>query len=439
MACQGCHRTCLCSVLDQHSLLGFFTVLAPCKEKSCTTLNTIHREKDGNNIFKEDGKKQQDHVITPHVCPRFVMFVLVVLSNFFFYGAWSYVLVSSGDTHVNAAAGNENNNVADLKGRFGGRDLGEVIECYSNNNDRLTFEAVPAADISFYTDRSGCSIDVLNDYYYECRVPAKGELHAKSCKEFDCKKAVTNLFACLVAENSSTEVYQALSFCDLEEGTSTPATAETTKSNPDPKSKSKSASQKGEKKSEINDIVPAATVGTPLTKVQHTSVTRLAKCIKANCGTQRNEMIFQTITTIVLTAILIAIFESIVNRTYGSGDGGYCCNAECSHTRFKQVWAVILVLLLLVSVMGAILTASRAINKVKESAPQRCVYTNAIAMFSVLLRTYIPVLGATFVSQFFSLLLFQWYFYRKEAKEEESKKKGGSVVEEELELASVTN
>lgn len=458
MATAGCNWTCLCTVLDKHSLFGFFTVLSPCDRGGCCpTLRAIHQREDEylqeGSIKKKKKKKDSgtnekangsisststSSLITPHVCPRFVMFAAVVLVNFFIFSFWSYILIVRGN-YDSVRDGSDNDHVASLKGRFGGRDFTEVNECFTVNNAEMTFNVLTKTDAEILARDTGCTLDVLNRYYTECRVPkTEPNIDPKFCKALKCKAAINNLFSCLVvSKNQSTELYLALSQCgedwaskdgtEKKEGSSkrtsnresVSTTSPTAGGNGDytPGSNKRNSTGPTSSSSSVSDtsLMPLAQVGVPLTNEQGQAVTKLGSCIKADCRAQANEMAIQLVSTIVLTGLLTLVLEKIVNSAYGFGehDSGRCCGATCSRQRFCVGSGMLLVVVLAGMMVGMTMTARYALIKLKQSAPQRCILGTPQSLLGMLVTNFLPVLAMGWGTQVLTLLVSEWWAHRK--------------------------
>ena len=507
-AAAGCDRTCLCTVLDKHSLVGFLTVLPLCdRDGYCPTLRAIHRREDAflressrkrtrkkkkrhrninnkndkndENDAKNDQNHDQNHdenddkndatgatgasdasdndntgtssssLITPHLCPRFVMLAAVVLVNFFIFSFWSYVLVARGN-YSTVRDGGDNDHVASLKGRFGGRDFGEVSDCYQDNDAHLTFSVVSQAEAKTLAQNSRCTLDVLNDYYAECQVPANAQrINPQQCKAVQCKAAINNLFSCLVlSKNTFTELYTALTQCGedwaSDDGGGGKAESNTKASNREsggaatPTATGRNGNNNKNNKNNNNatgpatgtNLLPRARVGVPLSREQGQAIVKLSACIKADCRAQRNEMLIQMVTTVVLTSLLTLVLEKIVNAAYGFGGqgnsgSGRCCGAACSHQSFCVGSGVLLVAVLAGTLVGAFLAARSALVKLKESAPQRCIYATPASMVGMLVQSFLPVLGMGWGTQVLTLLVTEWWAHRKIALAKEEAEGGG--------------
>ena len=442
---EGCDRICLCRVLDKHSVAGFLTVLPLCdRERCCPTLYAIHRREDvflhKSSIKKNSKKEDKDNakcetVITPHVCPRFVMFAAVVIMNLFFYTFWSYILISRGD-YNSVRDGSENDNVADLRSRFGGRSFGDVSKCFADNNAQMTFKVLPKTEAERFVRNSSCNLDVLNRYYTECRVPASMQRIApQQCKKLGCKDAISNLFSCLVvSKNETTELFTALSQCTAR--TQKQATKGNVKFNKtsgrhsDEDESGKSKMRSGGDDSSDAEIISLAEVGVPLTMEQSKAIPKLRDCIMADCQAQSNEMAIQLVSTIVLTSILTMIFEKIINTSYGSGEDihGNCCGRACSRQSFCMWSGLCLGTALTATLAGTLIGAQRALNKLRSSAPQRCIYSTPLTMFEALLETFIPVLVMGWGTQLMTLMVSEWWNRRKMVGQGQGTEAGGRVA-----------
>lgn len=430
----ACSRACFCSAVDKHSLFGFFTVLPPCtnSQSLCKTLRAIHAEdreyleETASDKRESKGKeKRSNDFITPAMCPRGVMLVCVAFMNFFFYSLWTYVLIARGN-NIGARAGSDNDNVAHLASRFGGRDFGEVNDCFERNSRDMTFNAILPTDIGPLTEASGCTLNVINNYLSECLIRDGEAIEPESCKSHGCKDAISNLYACLVAANESTEIYNTLSDCSKEDKIEKVKIVANSKGNQassldqrndTSKRSAKQSNSTKDSKQIVNANENAFTApfesGVPVTQQQGMAIPKLARCLTADCRSQMRDMLVQLISTIVFTSIMTLVLEKIVNQSYGVGTGGYCCRARCSHRSFVLGFGAFLVMLLFATLIGAFLAAEKALEELQESAPQRCIYSTPMSLIRKLMGQFWPVLGMTWFTEMCTSLAAEWWRRRK--------------------------
>lgn len=327
------------------------------------------------------------------------------------------MLVARGN-NSGPRAGSDNDNVATLADRFGGRDFGEVNDCFQRNSKDMTFHAVQSKDIGPLTETSGCTLDVINNYLSECRIRDNEAIEPESCKVHGCKDAISNLFACLIVANESTEIYSSLSDCSQERKNEESNSLDQRNNSSKQSAKQSNSTEDSEHfvDTSDDDFTAPFKLGVPVTQRQGMAITKLAKCLTADCSSRMRDMTLQLVSTIVLTSIVTLVLEKIVNRSYGVGTGGHCCRARCSRRSFALGFGTFLVMLLLATLIGASLAAEKALRELQESAPLRCIYSTPMSLIRRLMDHFWPVLGMTWFTEMCTSLATEWWQRRKMAR-----------------------
>jgi hypothetical protein len=214
------------------------------------------------------------------------------------------------------------------------------------------------------------------------------------CTESNCQEAMLIMYTCLKYGNRSMPMYQMLNQCELP-----------TKTRPFVRVPSTYDSQNR---------------STYLTLRQHQAVLQFRFCIQEKCNGIQKRVIYQTLTTILFTAISETLFEKGIN---------FCSRRCCSATKFAFIFTVVDILLLSCSVLLLHFGVETAYVKLVNQSTQRCIFVTPVVMKLEVFKRYIPVLSLSLLTSFLSVSVQEWVARRnmllKQHREEDS---GGSGV-----------
>ena len=299
-------------------------------------------------------------------------------------------------------------NIADLAQLFGGRTFGDVNSCYSSNADDLVNPTRYTESSALERINNGsCTTQLFQDYFDQCwdgedlknAANGRGQSQAMKCRDPMCQEIMLNMYACFRYGNHSMSSYQLAAQCK------------------DPPPSKSSFDQ-------VFTMNPKDS-STFLTQDEHRSLLHMRWCFAENCTELLQRVLFQSLLTILFTAVLETLFETGINR----------CSRSFSNTCMLVSWSVVDLILFFMAALIVHRSVDFAMNNFKQQGQQRCIYANISGFKLQVVIRYFPVLGLTWFMSLLTLLVKEWMARRRSLLLESDVKEEGS---QSLEMEPVT-